>query len=250
MHTAARAFGDQLRSIPDGSVQVPNLAWSVSELGRHLLSLPHLYKTQNELGASFEPPDSWPDFSASVRADLTEDDPKALAEAIETEMASLFDELGSDPNTARMLYGRSVTSYGTAASVLGELLMHGMDLSRLTGAKVAMNRRQAIAIVDQQVRLTPVFVDQDKARRLDGTYGLRFRGGREYHYVIEDGIVTVHDGRPDLADARMVADPVAFVLSSLGRIGPVRVVLTGRIVAYGRKPWRMARLGNVAVDGV
>ena len=43
---------------------------------------------------------------------------------------------------------------------------------------------------------------------------------------------------------------LAFVAASLGRINPVVAGLTGRIVAYGRKPWRLARLGNAVVDGV
>ena len=82
-------------------------------------------------------------------------------------------------------------------------------------------------------------------------YGLRFRGGLDFTYRIDGtGRVQVSPGRPEKADARMIATPEVFIATSLGRSSPVIAALTGRIVAYGRKPWRLALLGNAAVEGV
>ena len=52
-----------------------------------------------------------------------------------------------------------------------------------------------------------------------------------------DGVLTV---RPEPAtepvDCHICADPAVHLLLSYGRIGPVRPALTGRIVAWGRRP--------------
>jgi hypothetical protein len=41
-----------------------------------------------------------------------------------------------------------------------------------------------------------------------------------------------------------------FMLSSLGRVSQVKAALSGKMVTYGRKPWRFVGLGNVVADGL
>ena len=36
----------------------------------------------------------------------------------------------------------------------------------------------------------------------------------------------------------------------LGRASQVTAALRGKMVGYGRKPWRLIALGNIKVDGV
>lgn len=249
VRAAASAFADQLRSVGDTSVQVPNLDWSVADLGRHVASLPQLYRDQNRIGPGFEPPDDWAAFSAAARAHITTSDGGELADLIVGEAETLL--TADDPTESRQLYGCETTVGNTAAGMLTECILHGQDLGRLSGHRPKLGQRQALAGLEQQMALTPVFVDADKAAKLAGTYGLRFRGGPDFTYQIDEtGRLTVERGWPDRADARLNADPAAFIASSLGRISPVVAALTGRIVAYGRKPWRLAQLGNAVVEGV
>lgn len=245
----AARFGRQLRTVADPGARVPNLAWSVAELGRHVASLPHLYRRSHEAGRDFVIPDDWPTFSAGARAHITATEPGELADLVESEAATLV--VVDDPAEPRWLYGRLSTAAGLAAGMLVECVLHGQDLGRLTGDKPRLTRRQALAAIPQQMAILPVFVDPRKAARLHGTYGLRFRGGDDYTYRIDDtGRLVVELGRPERADARMIADPAAFISSSLGRSSAVVAALTGRIVAYGRKPWRLAQLGDAAIEGV
>lgn len=249
VRAAARGFANQLRRVPDTGCRVPNLDWSIAELGAHLASLPRLYRDQNRIGTSFEPPADWAAFSAAARSHITTTDGGELADLIIDEAETLL--VPDDPNELRWLYGRETTVANAAAGMLMECILHGQDLGRSTGHKPQLGRRQALAGLEQQMALTPVFVDAGKAARLTGIYGLRFRGGPDFTYLIDDGgRLTVERGWPDRADARMNADPAAFIAAGLGRINPLAAALTGRIVAYGRKPWRLARLGNAVVDGV
>lgn len=249
VRAAAVAFADGLRGVTDPGQRVPNLDWSVAELAAHLACLPAVYRAQHQIGEDFEPPEDWARFSNASRAHITTTDVDELATLLLDEVETLL--IPDDPNEPRLLYGCRTTVFNTAAGVLTELVLHGQDLGRLTGQRPELTRAQALAGLEQQMVLTPVFVDAAKAAKLAGTYGFRFRGGLDMTYRIDEaGAVTVERGRPPRADARINADPVTFLATSLGRVHPVMAALRGGVVAYGRKPWRMARLGNVVVDGV
>ncbi len=245
----AGRFAEQVRSVDDTGSRVPNLDWSVAGLAAHLAALPPLYEEQHRLGHAFEPPADWAAFADAARAHITTTDADALADLIVEGAEQLT--APDDPDEPRILYGQVTTVANNAAGLLTECILHGQDLGRLTGTKPTFGRRQALAGLEQQMTLTPVFVDPAKAARLAGTYGLRFRGGSDFTYRIDgDGRLTVDRGWPDRADARLNADPATFIASSLGRINPVVAGLTGKIVAYGRKPWRLAQLADAVVDGV
>ena len=110
---------------------------------------------------------------------------------------------------------------------------------------------EARAAVDAIMRTTPVFIDAGKARaQPDGVYHVRFKGGQSYTWTKAGPVLEVTVGKPAKADAHLVADPTMFLLSSLGRVSQVRAGLSGKMVAYGRKPWRFLGLGKIAVEGV
>lgn len=249
VRAAAAAFADQLRAIPDGSARVPNLEWDVRELAAHLVSLPGFYEQLNVATEPFEDPDSWPDFSRGVRAHLADLDTSALAAMIEPETDRLLTSLGENGEATWTLY-LETTAAKVAAGYLSELLLHGMDLGALTGATVDITTDQGHDIVAGMMTLAPAFVDPEAARKCPGVYHLRFRGGNDYTYRVADGTLTVEDGRPERPDAHVVADPVAFALVAMGRMSQARAGLTGRVMAYGRRPWKLIQLGKVRVEGI
>ena len=251
VEAAVAAFCDQLRSGLDGAAKVPNLEWTVGELGAHVACMPALYRRQHDLGAAFQPPSDWAAFSVEQRVHITERDPAALADLIETEVGGYLAEI-DDVDEPRWLYGQQTTAGNIAAALLSEATLHGHDLAALTGAeKRKLDRRQGNAIVDASMRLAPAFVDPAKAAALpEGTYHLRFRGGNDYTYRVGDGRLAIDDGRLGKADAIMSAAPETFAMISLGRGNQVLAGLTGKVVAYGRKPWRLLALGNIVADGV
>lgn len=254
---ASDDFESQLRTLADDhgsvdSIRVPNLEWTVRDLAAHLVSLPAFYQDLNRAIEPFEMPASWPDYSRSVRAHLDDQDTATLADRLGPETDRLLDALGDDGAKPWRLYlGTTVANVG--AGYLGELLMHGQDLAALTGDAVEITTEQGHAIVAAMMTLAPAFVDRDAALKCPGVYHLRFRGAetvRDFTYWVAAGRLTVTEGRPDRADARLVADPAAFALVAMGRMSQARAGLTGRIMAFGRKPWRLVALGRVRVDGI
>lgn len=247
---ALDAFVAQLDGL-QGTEQVPNLEWTVAELGAHLASLPGLYADQHEIGAAFVVPDDWAAFSIDVRAAIPTDDLAAVASLLRSNVNGYLAGV-EDPASPRWLYGQETTDGNVAGAILVELVMHGQDLGRLTGTKPTLTREQAEAGLPNVMAIAPSFVDPSKARAIPGVYHLGFRGnGGDWTYTVSaDGTLSVSEGRPGRADARMNADAAAFLLISLGRLNPYLAALKGQTIAYGRKPWKLKALGEVAVDGV
>lgn len=249
IEAAADAYVSQLDGLT-GDEQVPNLDWTVAELTAHLASLPEIYRRQDQLGAAFEAPDDWARFSIEQRGHIALDHLGRLGGLVRSEIDG-FVEAVDDPDGERWLYGRTTTHRNIAGAILNELIMHGQDLGRLTGAKPTLTTEQAAAGLPNVMSIVPTFVDPRKAAKLAGTYHFGFRGHGDWTYRIDDeGVLTVEEGRPAKADARVSADPAAFQLVSLGRINQFTPALTGKIIGYGRKPWRLFALGKIAVDGV
>ena len=200
--------------------------------------------------ADCSPPDDWAQFSIEQRRHIATDDLERLGDLVRAEVAGFLESV-VDPDAARWLYGCETTDRNVVGAVLAEFVIHGQDLGRLTGNRPTLTTAQAAAALPNTMAIVSAFVDRERARRIAGTYHLGFRGHGDWTFRISgDGELVAEAGRPERADARMSADPAAFLLTSLGRVNQVVPALTGRIVAYGRKPWRLLALGNLAVDGV
>jgi len=116
-------------------------------------------------------------------------------------------------------------------------------------ADAAATEFPAIACTRGVLPATVLMADPAAARAARGTYHLRLRGGDDWTIRIDgDGTVTVHGGQPLRADLHFSADPVAFLLNSYGHLGRARAVLTGRVVAWGRRPWLAARFDRTFAE--
>ena len=229
-------------------------SWTVAELAAHLASLPRWYRAQEELGDSFMPPEDWARFSIEQRSHIDTTDPPGRGPPSWSprSSASWMSWTGWTISTAcaGSTVGRP-THRNVAAGLLSELVVHGQDLGRLTGNRPELTRRQANAVLPAMMAILPAFVNPAKASRAAGVYHLRFRGGDDWTYRIgEDGSFAVDRGRPDRCDAHLWADPAAFILVGLGRRHPIPAALTGKMVVWGRRPWKLAATGDIAVEGI
>lgn len=251
----AGEFGAQLRSLPSGvggATAVPGLDWSIADLGQHVACLPHFWNSLIIQGNTFEVPDDFVAFSDQARAHITETDPGQLADLIEAEFAGFNQELADPTAAPRVLYAQPFTAQELGGLAVSELVVHGRDLAAISGAVApTFTNGEANAAVDALMAVTPAFIDPVKAgKQPDGVYHLKFKGGREYTWTKSGAALTVAEGRPPKADAHMIADPAMFILSAQGRVSQLRMGLSGKVLSYGRRPWRFLGLGNIAVDGV
>lgn len=237
----------------DGTATVPNLTWTVADLAAHLACLPQVYRTQDELGPDFETPDDFAPFSDLGRAHIDTTDLASVVSLLRAEVTGLVEEVDGhhDPGRARWLYGQSTTHANVVAGLLAELLIHGHDLHPLSGRSFTVTRDQAAVIVPAMLTVMPAFIDRSKARRAAGVHHLWLRPDDHWAYHIsDDGEVEVRHHRPRRPDSHLWVDPVAFLLVGLGRRHPLMATLTGQMVAWGRRPWKLAATANMTVNGI
>lgn len=131
-----------------------------------------------------------------------------------------------------------------AASLLIEYLVHGYDLAKTIGRPWRINPEHVDLAVRGGSAVMPLCVTE-RARRFSATYQLRLRGQGIYTLRFEDGQLTVGGSYDGPVDCRISADPATYLLVTLGRLGPIRPALTGRMIVYGRRPWLTARLSQL-----
>ena len=85
----------------------------------------------------------------------------------------------------------------------------------------------------------PHYLDEEAARGFRGRFEIRLRGQPETRVVlaIADGVLEAREPGAERVDCVISADPASFLLVNYGRKRPLGPALTGKIVAWGRKPW-------------
>jgi uncharacterized protein (TIGR03083 family) len=234
--------GNLLSALPAGDRPLARVRWSVAETGAHLVSLPRRYRRM--IGAPRPFPASLARDNQHELAAVPERDPRALAGLLTAEVGELLDALGPDGRRPVWYFSVAHTAAGIGGIMLTELLVHGLDLARAAGRPWPITRPQAAACLRGVLPAVVGFTDPAAARAATGTYHLHLRGGRDWTIRIQDAAVNVEPGRPPRADLHFSADPVAFLLNSYGHLGRTRALLTGRMIAWGRRPWLAERFGR------
>ena len=175
-------------------------------------------------------------------------DPKQLADLLEADTAELLNQLSDDGDRAVRFYGMQYSVVGVGGCLLGELLVHGRDLARMLGRTWALRSEQALAVANGVLPLLTNVVNRDVAERAAGTYHLRLRGGDDWTIRVGDGGAVIEQRRPGSADLHISAEPVAYLLVGLQRMSLWRAVLSGRMVAWGRKPWLGLQFSKVFAE--
>jgi len=140
--------------------------------------------------------------------------------------------------------GLSLTVPVMTAALLGEQLVHGLDVARAAGAAWTITPQDAALVIDGVMAMVPDYVDRQAAAGRRVSYELRLRGGAGYRIWINDAVAGVTEPGPR-ADCIISADPVAFLLVGYGRVGQRGQIARGKIVAGGRKPWLGLSFGRL-----
>jgi uncharacterized protein (TIGR03083 family) len=255
---AAARNAEQLRRVTDPAAPVPGLDWTVAELAAHLVA--DLREYTDVIAGHGPEPAMAPEW-ATTAADLTtadnrrqlaghpERDPNRLAAELAEAMPAFLAAAAAAPagEPVSTPFAMAVRPATITAIVLGEQLVHGLDLARAAGRPWPITAGDARLVLPGLMDVLPDYIDRQRARGLRVTYELRFGGDLRYQLTIADGTGTVGapSGRPDCV---ITADPVAFLLVGYGRIGQLGPTLRGKIRAGGRKPWLGLRFGRLTVN--
>jgi hypothetical protein len=92
-------------------------------------------------------------------------------------------------------------------------------------------------LFDAYTFFLPHYVHPENAKGVHLCYDIRVRGGSRVFFVIDDGTLRVEPPSKRRVDCHISADPAAFLLVGYNRVPQLRQALTGKLFAWGRKPW-------------
>jgi len=244
---ASERFTTMLRLDPDPSARAIGV-WTVGETAAHVSSSP-AYFLAVARGEVAEPEvlDDLGRSNAERLAADPERGPRVLAQRVERgeeELSSYARTADGDP-LVRPFAGVDVPLSSVLAIELSELLVHGDDIARAARLPWRIPRDEAALALDGLVPLLPFLVDEQRAIGVRMRCELRIRGGVSVILALEGGRLRLEPPSSTPVDCRMSVEPVAFLLLSFHRTGLLGPILRGRIVAWGRRPWRAPTLQAV-----
>jgi uncharacterized protein (TIGR03083 family) len=249
-----------LRTVPDGAARVPGLDWTAAEAAAHLLGELSFYTgfltgqrdARDYLGedpAGQTATQSSATANARQLREIPERDLSRLADAIVAAAEEFTGAAADRPDSDQALVtnGMTLTVPVMSALLLGELVIHGLDIARAAGLPWPITAEDAHLVLAGALAVAPQYVDRQAAAGRHLSYELHLRGGSAYRIAFNDGTVTITEPGPK-ADCVISADPVAFLLVGYGRTGQWGQIIRGKIIAAGRKPWLGFTFGRLLVS--
>lgn len=172
--------------------------------------------------------------------------PRVLGDRIEARAAEFFracEGRSAGERQPWMVEGTTVDLCTLTCHLLNETVVHGADIARGAGRPWPGDRRHAALVIQGfflpvMAQLDPrALVDQERAAGVRATYEVRLRGAGRAQFVFDDGAVTVAEPGGRRVDCYILADPVAMLDVMWGRQSQWPAIATGKLVAWGRKPW-------------
>jgi hypothetical protein len=261
LRAAAARTAAVIRAAGAPGARVPGLDWTVAETAAHLVNefVDYTAYAQGRKPAGEGAPSqrNAAANAAQLRADPDRDLVRLadrLGPAVETflaiEPAAFADERAVNEGTGRggVLVSNGIRmSWETMTSaLLGELLIHGLDVARASRQPWRIGRADALRVIAGVMTMVPDYLDRERAAGMQTTFELRLRGGPRYLIEIAGGrAVTGESGPGARPDCWISADPVAFLTVGFGRTGQWGQIVRGKMVAGGRKPWLATKFGTL-----
>lgn len=256
LHQAVARSADLWRSVATPDAPAPGLVWTAAETAAHVVGDLRDYTqalTRHANGYMTHPnrPTESPSrLSALVNArhleEVPERDLHRLADMLQTSAdAYLNAAVNVEPTVPIATPNGLVIPPATmAALLLGEQLIHGLDIARTAGIAWAIAAADAHLVIPGVLSVAPQYLRPAAAAGAHVSFELRMRGGPSYRMAVDDGTAVV-TAAGEKTDCIIDADPVVFLLLGYGRVSQFAPVLRGQLRPRGRKPWLAAKFGRL-----
>ncbi|MGH2754244.1 MAG: hypothetical protein ACRDLB_07390 [Actinomycetota bacterium] len=247
LEEAAGEFSGLLRAVEDPSARAVG-HWSVLQTAKHTSHLYELFPTLLEGGTS--PVEHHRKLAETWERLLDgdeEDDLDRIAGRIDAgaeRFLGLASRVGWD-ETFNWHGDLKVPGYTLACILINEAIIHGRDVAGTAGRPWRIDPDHARHAIRGLLPVLPHFLRKDTVATMDVVYELRVRGSTPVFITIQGGTMsfTRPEGRP--VDCRISVDAVDYLLIGYGRKQQLGPILTGKVVAYGRKPWLGLKFGKL-----
>lgn len=242
---SGRRLVELLRNVSDPSRPAIG-EWTIGDTAAHLVQIFEMYPRMARGDPSPVPrTNALSETYATYLAANPERDPRVLAGSVEKALADFVGVASElDPEALVPWHGGvQIPLVALAGLAIGEATVHGWDIARAEGRPWPMDPVEASLVIKAIGVVAPHFLTEEGERatasirinlRKSGSLTFRFGGGELKVSSTDEGAV----------DCRISADPVAFLLTGYGRVGLFGPIATGKLIAYGRKPWLGMRFTN------
>jgi uncharacterized protein (TIGR03083 family) len=243
LRTVAPRTAAVIRTAGESGAPVPGLAWTVGQTAAHLVNEFRdytAYAQGSKMAAEGDRPSR---LNAAANAGQLRADPdRDLGSLADRLLPAVEDFLAVEHRVEPVTVsnGIAMSRETMASALLGELLVHGLDIARASGQPWRIDRADALLVIDGVMTMVPHYLETT----LDASFEVRLRGGPRYLIKIQNGAATSSAGGGK-SDCWISADPEAFLLVGFGRTGQWGQIARGRLVAGGRKPWLATKFGSL-----
>jgi hypothetical protein len=256
LRDAVARSADLWRRIDKPDAPAPGLQWTAAETAAHVVGDIRDYTqaltrhTGGYMTHANRPTESPSRLSAKVNArhleEIRERNLSRLADMLEVAADAYLNAAANADLSAEIATpnGLVIGPPTMAALLLGEQLIHGLDISRTAKIRWPIAAADAFLVIPGVLTVAPQYLRPQRAAGVHISFELRIRGGASYRLAVDDGAAVV-TAAGEKADCHITADPVAFLLLGYGRIGQLSPVLRGQLRPGGRKPWLAMKFGTL-----
>ena len=247
LRNAVCKTAELLRRVDNAAAPVPGLTWTAAETAAHMVGDLRDYAqaltrhTNGYMTHANRPQESPSRLSAVVNArhlsEVPERDLGRLADLLE-EATTAYQAAAASADPAADIAtpnGLVISPPTMTCLLLGEQVIHGLDISRAAKTGWDISPRHALMIIPGVLTVAPQYL-RPSAANTRVSFELRIRGANGYRMAVDHGTAVV-TGAGDKSDCVITADPVAFLLLGYGRIPQWSPIVRGKLRAGGRRPW-------------
>lgn len=141
--------------------------------------------------------------------------------------------------------GLQITRAANTAIILGELVLHGLDLATALGRPWPIDPAHASVILAGYLPIMGTAVNPVAAAGHTGRYGLELRGAANVVVTFIDGVYGFEAPSEVPVDCQLSADPVTYLLVGTGRMSQWTAIAQGLISAGGAHPELAVAFGGL-----
>jgi uncharacterized protein (TIGR03083 family) len=225
----------------DTGVPVPATPqWTVAEAFAHVVTVAPRYSqgAQRE-GEWVSHVGDLADLNARQLAAVATTDVHALAGDLRASLAGLarlIAGFGDRQPVFKFHGGQQIRADVALGVLLGELVVHGHDIAGALRQPWPLDPAHVELIMRGITPILPGWLDE-RSRGHTARYEVRLRGQGVHRFAFHNGRLSMNPPGAFAPDTVISADPPTFLLVVYKRVSQWPGILTGRLVAWGPRPW-------------